>query len=222
MCMEKDQYKRCVAQKARIKDMLDGEYVKENGWTPNYIITPNNEKVSRVNLIGVLVSMIKDEASSYQTMIIDDGSAKISVRNFDGNISRSLSIGDIVLIIGRPREYNTERYISSEIIRKVTDSRWLDVRKHELDQRPTLPSIKPSKQEKTSSSSPEERFDTKDVGLTAKELYNTIREFDNGSGADFNVILEKYKDNKTEELINYLLEEGEIFEVSPGKLKVLE
>ena len=52
---ESGNQKRQVAEKIRIKDILGGRYIQEEGWTPNYVETDNGKKVSRVNIIGAVV-----------------------------------------------------------------------------------------------------------------------------------------------------------------------
>src|SRR3989338_7071107 len=122
--------KRQVAYKVRIKDLADGRYVKEEGeWTPNYVLVGETQ-VSRVNLIATVVSASKDSNS----LIIDDGSGKISLRAFNDNkILGNIDIGDIVLVIARPREFSQEKYLVPEIIKKIENHKWLRVRKLELD-----------------------------------------------------------------------------------------
>ena len=41
--------KRQIACKAKIADLINGEYIKEEGWTPNYIITKQGKHISRIN-----------------------------------------------------------------------------------------------------------------------------------------------------------------------------
>ena len=55
-------------------------------------------------------------------------------------------------------------------------------------------------------------------GGIAENVIKIIKECDDGEGADYEEVLEKVKNEK---LINSLMEEGEIFEIKPGKLKVL-
>ena len=62
----------------------------------------------------------------------------------------------------------------------------------------------------------------KENELTPKKIFDFIKQKDNGNGADFNEIVENYKESNAEKLIQFLLKEGEVFEISPGKLKVLE
>ena len=74
-----EQRKREIAYKVRINDILKGEYVRRDGWDPNFIMI-NNKQVSRVNIMGVVVS-IPDTGQNNLT--IDDGSGRIEVRSFD-------------------------------------------------------------------------------------------------------------------------------------------
>src|SRR3989338_7527293 len=90
--------KREIAYKVRIKDVLDGKYIKEEGWTPNYILTSDGRRVSRVNIIAVVVSKNTDNLN--YALVLDDGSGRISIRSFDsGKILDDFDIGDIILII---------------------------------------------------------------------------------------------------------------------------
>ena len=128
--MEKIQ-KRQVAHKVRVNDILKGEYVKEEGeWVPNYVRV-GDKKVSRVNLVAVVVSKDDSEGSN-QSLMIDDGSGRISIRSFEGNQFSGAVVGDVVVVVGRPREYGGEKYIVSEILKKVEDTGWVEVRKKEL------------------------------------------------------------------------------------------
>ena len=53
-------------------------------------------------------------------------------------------------------------------------------------------------------------------------IYSLIKELDNGDGVSFEDILGKFKGAEAEAIINTLLENGNIFEIRPGRLKVLE
>ena len=48
---------RQVAIICCVKDILEGEYKREEGWLPNYVLTKSNYKVSRANMIGVVVEV---------------------------------------------------------------------------------------------------------------------------------------------------------------------
>ena len=131
--MEGDK-KRLVARKIWIKEVLNSRYIKEEGLRPNYILTQEDKKVSRINLIGVVVMLDIGQGSS--NFLIDDGTGKITVRLFEENEEiKKINVGDVVIIIGRPREYGGEIYVLPEIFKKLDAISWLEVRKLELNEK---------------------------------------------------------------------------------------
>ncbi|MCK5854229.1 MAG: hypothetical protein KAG56_03340, partial [Sulfurovaceae bacterium] len=54
--------------------------------------------------------------------------------------------------------------------------------------------------------------------IDPEEVIKQIKILDKGDGADYEDVLNKVKDEK---MIQMLLEDGEIFEIKPGKLKLL-
>jgi RPA family protein len=208
--MEKSQ-KRQVAHKVKIGDILIGEYVKEEGeWVPNYI-SIGDHKVSRVNLIAVVVSKENLENSSNQSLLIDDGSGRISIRSFEEqNNFDNIKIGDFVIVIGRPREYFNEKYIVTEAIKKIDNPLWVEVRKLELGGK---------KFQKSEIVDEELGSPAEDIH---KKVFELIKEIDLGEGADTQEVITKSNLDQAEEIITRLLEQGEVFEIKPGRLKVLE
>ena len=89
-------YERQTARKCRIGHLTEGNYVQKEGWDPNYVETELGD-VSRVNLMGIVVN--KDS----NILTVDDGTARIEVRTFQGLDLSMFDIGERVLIIGRPR-----------------------------------------------------------------------------------------------------------------------
>ncbi len=198
--------KRQIAYKVRIKDIINGEYVKEEGWQPNYIKTSFG-KISRVNILATVVA--KNDNGSF---IIDDGSNKINARTFDNKKLNGFDVGDIVSIIGRPREWNSQRYIMYEIVKKINDKRWIKVRTLELDR------LDKSEVE-------EERIIEADEKITEnpyEKILNLIKDTDLGDGASYEEVLVRSGIKEAEEILKSLLEQGEVFEIRPGKLKILE
>jgi len=211
--------KRSIAYKVMIKDLLKGSYVKEEGWNPNYIVMGDGKQVSRVNVVGVIVDKPTGSDLSYQNIRIDDGSGNISLRSFENNkIIEGLNVGDSILIIGRPREFNNERYVVPEIIRVIENKDWLELRKLEL-----VEDI--GKVEKIDSKKKEdlEVYDVKeeDVG-NEDDIISLIKKLDKGEGVDFSEMIEQSKNENTERIINNLIKMGELFEIRPGRIKVLE
>lgn len=203
--------KRQIAKKTDIKSIVLGKYIKEDGWEPNYIITDDNRKLSRVNVMGTVVAIQEDGPS--KSITLDDSSASILSRTFENiTMFNNIAVGDTILIIGRPRDFNGEKYIIAEIIQKI-NSQWIKVRQKELSMLPKDNAIE--KQET------KEEIIVEDVLITDKfdEALKLIKELDSGQGVDTDTLIEK---GYPEETLDKLLKNGEIFEISPGKLKILE
>ena len=202
--------KRQTAYKIRIKNILDSRYIKTEGFAPNYLEI-NTQEVSRINIMGVVVQ--KSELDNYKTLIIDDGTGKISARVFENDtLLDIIDVGNIVLIIGRPREFSSEKYLLIETIKKINHS-WARVRKLELEK-----NWKKSDSFSDNNSSIEEGVI--DSGPTSK-IVKLIKELDKGYG----VTIEELSSRNIKDIdktLNMLLKKGDLFEIKPGKLKVLE
>jgi len=213
--------KRQIACKARIADLINGKYVKEEGWTPNYIITKQGKHISRINLIGTVISKT-EEGPEYQSFVVDDGSGTISLRSFEKNDNvKNIEIGDVVLLIGRPREYGSEKYIVPEIIKKINNKKWIDVRKIELG----IENLKTKKDELGKEEVVVEKIDDSTKEKTASNpqiVYEAVKELDSGQGVDIDKVIKKTGIRDAEEIIKKFLREGEMFEIRPGKIKILE
>jgi RPA family protein len=211
MAEDKPIQKQQTAYKVRIKDILESDYVKEDGWEPSYILA-DSKKIGRVNIFATIV------AKSQNSLLIDDGSARISIRFFQEQ-GTAADIGDSILLVGRLREYNNERYIVPEIIKKIDNKAWLEVRKLELRNNKTEPKLK--EPVITAEAKPVETAEEFEI-TPIDRVYELIKKHDAGDGADIDEVLHESKDKDTEKIINGLLEKGDIFEIRKGRLKVLE
>lgn len=217
---QKQQFKREVAVKLRVSDLINGQYIKEEGLRPNYVLLKDGRKVSRVNILGTVVSVNID--GGYKSIYIDDGTAKLSVRSFEQNaMLDARQVGDVVFAIGKPREYGREIYVLQEIVKPVADMRWAELRALELRKQPVAEqAIEPEIKTAGENESVTEEF-VDDDG-SAKKILDQIRGLDAGSGADYEAVVSKSGIGNAEKALLNLLKNGEVFEVSPGKLKVLE
>lgn len=115
--------KRLPAKKIRIVDIANGKYFPGNKeeMKPSYVITAFGEKVSRVNLVASVMDKFLSEDGNYSTMTIDDGSESLRVKAFkeDVKLLEDIEVGDMVLVIGKLKEYNGEVYINAEVVKKV-------------------------------------------------------------------------------------------------------
>ncbi len=102
-----------------ISELLSGRFTQQED-APSTVVLPDGQTVQRIRLYGVIVS--KDE------LVIDDGTGSILIRSFDTPLNAS--VGDAVLVIGRPRVYNEQPYLLGEIV-KTIHPLWLQLRKQQ-------------------------------------------------------------------------------------------
>ncbi|NQV08311.1 hypothetical protein HQ529_00495 [Candidatus Woesearchaeota archaeon] len=217
---KKDTQKRQVAYKAWINDIVNGEYIKQEGWEPNYIETRDGRRISRANIIGVVIS--KDEDASYKGVVLDDGSQSISIRSFEEkDIFSDVDVGSTLMIIGRPRKYGETIYIMPEIVKKIENIKWIELRKLELGKPKELEESVIQKEEKQEVF-PEKKEEERKPTTESEKIYGLIKEMDNGVGTNIEELIKKSGISNCENIVNNMLKEGDIFEVKPGVIKVLE
>jgi len=196
-----------------LQELIEGPYVVKEGWVPNYVATRRGH-VSRANVIGVIVE------SDGQTFTIDDGTGRLPLRTFDEKRAM-VGIGDAVLVICRPREYAGSRFLNYEIIKKVKPG-WLAYRKRELE---LFLAGAPSEPPPEAKRPMIEQAILTPVENPFAKLLEAIRALDtesNGAGAATDAILERANVPDGERLLNTMLEEGELFELKHGRIKILE
>lgn len=192
---QKQFQKRQVAIKTSISSILKWNFTKDN-------ITG-----SRVSVMATLVYKSEDV---YSGAIIDDGSGRVSLKNFENRIIfTNVDVGDVVLVIGRVREFSNERYILPEIVKKIS-MEWINVRKLELNGL-----------EDDKVADPPDNGKDEEIGL-GKDVYEMIKKLDDGNGVAIEDLIKNSYFQDTERIINKLLENGDVFEIKPGKIKVLE
>ena len=121
--------KRLVAYKVRISDILNSILTRDEFFAGYVKI--NNLNVFRVNIIATVVYKFDDSLRA--SLVIDDGTGRIALRSFENtSFFSKVDIGDFVLAIGKVREFNNEKYIMLEILRKINNVEWINVRKLEL------------------------------------------------------------------------------------------
>ncbi len=207
--------KREIAYKVCISHIINGKYIKEEGWSPNKILLSDGRSVSRVNIIAVIVDSFGE---GFKQLTVDDGTARISLRSFDDKgIFKELNVSDIIIVIGRPREYNSEKFIIPEIIRKINNPGWIEVRKKELELISKIYKLK--KEVESEKNYTEEEISEETVYDKVIEI---IKKLDTGTGTNIDDIIKFSKVNNAEQLVTELIKRGEIFEIGHGRVKVLE
>lgn len=210
---------RQTAYKAWISDLLKNEYIVRHGdWEPNYV-NINGKQVSRVNIIAAVVD--KHDTDLVSSATLDDGTGSITTRCFNENtkILKNVKIGDLVLVIGRPRENNNQRFIVTEIAKKLDNPLWVRVRKLELEGEGNIPKEEILIKEEVAKQTVKEESDD-----PRKVVIRLIKEIDDGNGASVDDIIKKLESNEedTKKIIRGLLEQGEIYENRPNRLKTIE
>lgn len=200
-----DEFQRQTAYKVRVGDLINNEYIRQSGeWEPNYI-TVNGLKVSRANIIASVID--KQESDLMSSISVDDGSGNINVRCFNELtvLLKDIQVGDLVLVIGRPRENNGQIFVAGEIVKKLSDPSWSKLRKLELGE-----------------------FKGNGVSVekenVKKKVLDIINELDEGEGADVDQVILKsgLGESDMEGILKDFLEQGEIYEPKPGRVKSIE
>ena len=221
-------YQRQEAVKVIIRELLDGKYVQEQENVPNYLLTENNQKIYRLNLMATILH--KQVQGAITDFILDDGSGQIVLRSFEENrLLDQLKVGAVIMVIGKLRMYNQERYVAPEIVKMINPG-WLKVRALEMKERIAAEmeasiTHSPAEQELVEEVKEEEFKQNKEKEetemLPMQKVTQLIKGLDQGEGVMMEEIISKSPVNNTEQLLEKMLESGEIFQNSPGKVKVL-
>lgn len=216
-------FQRQTAKIASIEELLTGDYITQEGWKPNYIQT-KSRRLTRVNIIGIII----EKPSPYE-IILDDGTGSILVNDFNHSMSTFNSkVGQGVLIIGRPRKADDETFIAAEAVqtKQIKENPlWLVKRKEELNEIKEIKELDDEyrsvnveeSQDEEESEEPEEDV----VELTDDELIKFIKQKDEGDGCAIEDIISHFG-QEADNTILTLIAMGEVYEIKPGKIKVLE
>jgi RPA family protein len=208
--MTEEQFKRAVAQKLRIGDILLAKPIYDN--EKFLFLELGEKKISRINVIGnVIEKFVQEGEKKYMFITLDDGSGQIKLKAFGDDIDKFKNVeqGQTVTIIGKTRNWNNETYIQPEGISEK-DPKYLLIRKLEIE-----------KERNKNTKTPENKaeiFELKDKILEA------IKISEEDGGIDTEQIILKFREVSPESInqeIGKLLEEGIIFEPRPGRLRYL-
>jgi RecG-like helicase len=208
---EEGQFKRNIAYKLKIGDILLGKPIIDNERFS--FLELGDKRIVRVNIIGNIVDKYESDGErKYIFFKLDDGSGQISLKVFGDDIEKFKEInqGLTVLVIGTLRHLNNETYIQPEII-KEQNTKYLLVRKLELekggDSMKKAPPMERSK-----------------IVAIKDSIINLIKEAEENGGIEKEQIILKLKETSPDIInqeIKKFLEEGIIFEPRPGKVRYL-
>ena len=200
-----DEFKRHIAYKMKIGDILDGKLIFDE--EKFKCLEIHEKKVSRVNVVANIIDKyIQDGEKKFASLTLDDATGQLKVKTFGDEIEKFANFeqGDTIMLIGLLRYWNEEVYAIPEILKKKEPT-YLLVRKLETD------IDKPKVLDKT------ELNDLKD------KIIEIIKREETNGGAEINKITEELKarQDSINQEIKKLLEEGTVYEPRPGKVRYL-
>ncbi|MEM0473242.1 MAG: OB-fold nucleic acid binding domain-containing protein [Candidatus Aenigmatarchaeota archaeon] len=243
--------KRQPAIVSRISDLTKSRFVKKDGFEPSYVVTDMGIKISKAKIMGTVTNKYASEDGNYAAITIDDETDAIRVKVFkeDVDMLSEINEGDIVIVVGKPREYADEIYIIPNFVRKVADPNAFLLHKleilKELKHRKRIFDIVNSQKSNFADLEELKVFLQKEYALDEDETSGIIEYFalfENSTKKDYkSLIIEKIKEldkgkgvelaKLTQELdipieilsesINELLEDGLCFEPLPGTIKLV-
>lgn len=203
--MPEEQFKRHIAYKYRIGDVLAGKTIFDADHFRFQEIT--EKQVVRVNIIAnVIEKFVQDQDKKFASVTLDDASGQIKLKTFGDDINKfqNVSQGDTIQVVGLLRSWNNEIYISPEIIKSRTPE-YLLLRKLETD----LERPKP--------------IDKAQASELRDQILEILKKQEDNGGADVEALITDLK--QSPQIINSeikkLLEEGIAYEPRPGKLRYL-
>jgi RPA family protein len=206
---EEPQFKRNVAFKLRIGDILAGKPVIENDRFS--FLDLSGKKIIRVNVIGNIIDKYGSEGEKkFSIITLDDGSGQIKAKVFGDDIIKlgNSSQGQTIIVIGVLRHFNNELYISPEIVREM-DPRYLLVRKIEVEK----------KKGKNAEPLPKDQ-----INAVRDRILGAIKSSEEDGGIEMDKLIMTLSGIAPviiNQEVGKFLEEGIIFEPRPGKVRYL-
>jgi len=206
---EEGQYKRNVAYKLRIGDILLGKPIMEGERFS--FLEFNDKKIIRVNIIGNITDKYESEGErKYIFFTLDDGSGQIKLKCFGDEAGKFHEVfqGQTVLVVGVLRNFNNETYISPEII-KEQDAKYLLIRKLEIEKENSK-NTKPLGREQ--------------IVAVKDKILKIIKNAEKDGGIEMDTIIMNLREISPDVInseIKRLLEDGIVFEPRPGKIRWL-
>lgn len=207
--MPEQQFKRNIAYKKRIGDILVGKPV--NNGDRFAFLELGDKKIVRVNIVGNIVDRYESEGDKkYVFFTLDDGSGQIKLKAFGDDVDKFKGVvqGQTVVAIGNLRNWNDEIYMSPEVIKEL-DPKYLLLRKLETEK------------ERSSNTKPVEK---EQITAIKDKILELIKSAEEDGGIETEKIINKFQDVSStiiDQEIKKLLEEGIAFEPRPGKVRYL-
>lgn len=206
---DQEQFKRHIAFKFRIGDLLIGKPVINNERFA--FLELGAKKIVRVNIAGNIVDKYESTGETkYLTFLLDDGSGQIRLKVFGDDTAKFSNVlqGQTVIVIGLLRHWNNELYIAPDLIREQ-DPRYLLIRKLEIEKAKKADPIALGKTE---------------IIAVKDRILGAIKNAEEQGGIEKEKLIMDLTDISPEIInqeIQKFIEEGIVFEPRPGKVRYL-
>ena len=243
--------KRQTAIKTRISDIVNSKFIKKEGLEPSYVLTDLGQRISRAKIVGIVTDKFFNDSNSFSSITIDDGTGAVRIKAFQDNIDmlQNLEIGNLLMIIGRVREYAEENYISPEAIKSIANPNYellhkVEILNNILENRKFLEIVNREK-EKISDLNELKNYLNNEFGIGEQIfesilesmnesermkdndykplLISTLKKMDEGNGVEIIKLLKEVRlpADVFNDILSNLLEEGVFYESMPGVLKLV-
>lgn len=196
-------------------------------------------------MIGTTTDVFLSEDGSYGSVTVEDGTASVRAKVFGEGVElmKDAAPGNLLLVIGKVKEYNDEIYVNAEVMKNLVDPNHENLRKLEI-----LKELKEKKKmvEKIRgliedmSDDELKEYAKREYGLDEESLrivrenlravvmidykpkiLEIIESMDKGEGVEIGKIFEvvDLPERLVENAINELLGSGQLYEPSPGKFR---
>ncbi len=244
------QQERQTAKLVTAEEIHSGRYFEKEGFTPNYLLTPEGRRVSRARTIGTVVDTFTNDDETYGSLTIDDGTDTVQLKFFsDLGPMDGFSDGDVVEAVGKVREYQGQVYLNAEVLvhREPEDemAHLLNHRKQVIEFQGFRDTVEQMHESGKGRGDIENEMagrlgddevdavlqslnedfgdDSEDRENLEREVISAVEDLDGGDGADYSDIMEEVDgtEDELESAVNTLLSEGTFYEPQPGKIKKL-
>lgn len=220
------QSERPVVHKVRIRTVLTGSLIAGQGWSSGMLTTAIFGNIFAVDIVATVVN-VNEEA---QTFVMDDGTGTVPVKVFRGVLPE---VGSLIRVIGKPRDHEGERIVVADIVKHNIDPTHVPLREVEIQYlertfapEHTTPHTKVEEMptHNTSLKETSEQFSEQPSSPEhpKSRLIELIKVLDTGSGADYEDVLTQANMGNAEHVLDGMLKRGDVFEIKPGRLKIMD
>ena len=169
----------------------------------------------RVHLKGVIVDQWG------QQLVLDDGTGRIPIRLPHGARAQVV-IGGAATLIGSVSSFEGKKFIIADILQRIGNALWIVVHRSESEAGQRQRERQKEGDVRKEAGSPTPDSQDEGMGNARERVLSLAKRLDTGSGVMIEEMVRQSGIPGCKTFIEALLREGELFEVGPGRVKVLE